>query len=155
MPIAPDPYSELLGAIRLDPWADRASCKGQPLILENPNETPAKTMCAYCPVIRQCTDWVLGLTPRQDPGGIRAGMNVMQRNRARRQRLRAANEAKRAQAEPPAPKPCRTCGDTKPASEFYRNPGNKDGLNTNCGACHRDAARERRLNARTQQGAAA
>jgi hypothetical protein len=89
----PDAYAELLGALLLDPWGDQASCIGKADVLEAPNETPAKTMCAYCPVIQECTTWVLGLSHKQDPGGVRAGMNENQRNRTRRKARILALEA--------------------------------------------------------------
>jgi hypothetical protein len=50
-------------------------------------------MCAYCPVIQECTTWVLGLSHKQDPGGVRAGMNENQRNRTRRKARILALEA--------------------------------------------------------------
>lgn len=79
-------YHELLGALRLDPWAEDAACRGKWAVLESPDETPAAAMCGRCPVITECADWVLGLPDHHDPGGFRAGMNQRQRMGARRQR---------------------------------------------------------------------
>lgn len=36
---------------------------------------------------------------------------------------------------------CRTCGETKPSSEFYRNNKSKDGLRPDCKPCNRDRVR--------------
>ncbi|KAK9846477.1 hypothetical protein WJX81_004944 [Elliptochloris bilobata] len=41
-------------------------------------------------------------------------------------------------------KPCRRCGITKPASEFYRNKTNPDGLYNNCKGCFSHDAQARR-----------
>jgi hypothetical protein len=142
-----DPYAELIGALRIDPWATEAACKGRWADLENPeNENPARVLCFNCPVENECREWVLGLDKRADPVGIRGGMNPMQRNRARRQRAHAANEAKRANAKsvPVPDKQCRSCEDTKPAAEFYKDPYTRDGLKTDCRTCHLDAERARR-----------
>lgn len=38
-------------------------------------------------------------------------------------------------------KQCTTCGVLKPASEFYREPNNKDGLRGSCTSCHKVARR--------------
>lgn len=143
----PDPYTEQLGAIHLDGWADRSACIGKEEDLERTDtETPGRVLCFNCFVEDECRNWVLGLSPRQDPGGIRAGMNVMQRNRARRQRQAAARK-KAAEASTVTKKPCRVCGVPKPVSEFYRSSRarDRDGLNPDCAACDREARRERRL----------
>jgi hypothetical protein len=41
----------------------------------------------------------------------------------------------RPQGSPAEHKWCRSCGATLPVTQFYRNSGNRDGLQTNCKAC--------------------
>jgi hypothetical protein len=137
----PRAYVGLLGALDLnETWGENAACHGKAELLEDPDlETEAKTLCLgapldgipRCPVIDECTRWVLPLRRHKDPGGVRAGMNETERNRARRRR-------------PPPPKVivatrrCPTCQDIKPATDFYRNSSHNDGLSTQCRACISD-----------------
>ena len=74
--------TELLGGT----WTKRAACGGKSLVMENPDDTPAKAVCGVCPVIRECTRWVMSLSPREEPDGVVAGMNRRDRRRARRRR---------------------------------------------------------------------
>jgi hypothetical protein len=50
---------------------------------------------------------------------------------------------------------CRSCGDTKPTSEFGIDNARKDRLNTRCKACVREAAKERRRKNAQQERTAA
>ena len=140
MSTTPNAFTDLLGALLLDPWGPDAACIDKAQILENPDlEDEAKAMCLRCPVIDECNDWLM--TPgRADPGGVRGGRTETERRTARR---RAA-----------APKPvtviakqCSSCGDTKSAGEFNRNRSRGDGLAAECRDCYnarRAANREER-----------
>jgi hypothetical protein len=135
----PRAYTGLLGALALnETWGDDAACHGQAELLEDPDlEAEAKTLCLgsridgipRCPVIDECTRWVLPLRRHHDPGGVRAGMNETERNRARRR-------------QPPkvtvVTKRCPACEDIKPAIAFSRNSSHNDGLSTHCRACISD-----------------
>jgi hypothetical protein len=49
-------------------------------------------------------------------------------------------------------KTCRKCGETKPVSEFRRNPRVRDGLSSWCSECHRDATRRWRSDPANREG---
>lgn len=72
-------------------WGELAACKGRAHILEG-NVWEAKTLCLgdrntgkpACPVLLDCTRWVMPLTGRRDPGAaVYAGMTEQQRHKAR------------------------------------------------------------------------
>lgn len=52
----------------------------------------------------------------------------------------------------PITKRCKTCGEVKPASEFYRARTNRDGLMTECRACNAERRREVEQRARAAMG---
>jgi hypothetical protein len=141
----PRAYTGLLGALGLnETWGENAACHGKAELLENPDlEAEAKTLCLgsridgipRCPVIDECTRWVLPLRRHKDPGGVRAGMNESERNRARRRR------------KPTPPKViavikrCGDCEEVKSGDEFYMNTSHTDGLSTRCRSCACDRAK--------------
>lgn len=67
-------------------WPTRAACAGQPGVMDG-DEQAAKDLCATCPVIWECTRWVMPMRYTDDPGGVVAGMTYAERkamrNRAR------------------------------------------------------------------------
>jgi len=76
-------------------WRDLAACKGTDPNLwfakqaganyRSPRFDRARNMCAECPVLTNCHQWVLGLAWEQDVAGIIAGMDPGQRTYHRRQ----------------------------------------------------------------------
>lgn len=131
-----DVYSDLLGALLLDPWGPQAACIGKAHILEGDDEQAAKKLCfgdatrgiPPCPVINDCHRWVIPLGPHQDPGGVRAGRTEQERNDFRKGRTT------RPRTEPT--KLCPSCRQTKKASEFHRHHSRKDGLSSYCKPCN-------------------
>lgn len=51
-----------------------------------------------------------------------------------------------------AEKRCRTCGETKPLTEFSRSRGRRDGLQSQCKPCDRDRAKESQRKRRERMG---
>ena len=128
-------YLDLTTALHMDPWATQAACVGLWDLLETPAlEREAKRLCATCPVQDDCRKWVLTLPYRQDPGGVRGGLTENERNNIRRREQRKPPRKRR---NIPAEKPCAQCGETKPASDYYRNPARRDGLDAKCRPCRR------------------
>lgn len=92
--------TELTDALRLD-WADQAqpACAGKLAVLQchgrlpdgRHNENAARVMCAGCPLLVDCAEWVLNLPQGDDPDDlwICGGLNRDQRRAARRRRARA------------------------------------------------------------------
>jgi hypothetical protein len=68
----------------LNDWRTRAACAGRPQDLQGDTQA-ARDLCRSCPVIRDCTRWVMTLPPRADPGEVVAGMTEKERNRVRAQ----------------------------------------------------------------------
>jgi len=75
-------------------WRDNAACKGTDPDLwfskkgrnyDAPWFDRARNMCAECPVLTDCYQWVLGLAWEQDVAGIIAGLDPGQRTYHRRQ----------------------------------------------------------------------
>lgn len=161
-----DPYTELAGALRMDPWARDAACafEGAADIL-NEGGTEAKALCDSCPVIRQCTSWVLGLNRITDVDHYSAGMTREERQKARRRIKRARKkQGSHKPAAKPKPKPttrprvapqpapkkptemlppgmkrCSKCKEVKPHSDFYVENRARDGRAGSCIACKRVA----------------
>lgn len=63
-------------------WPTRAACKGRPGVMDG-DEQAAKDLCATCPVIRECTRWVMPMRYAEDPGGVVAGMTYAERKQVR------------------------------------------------------------------------
>jgi len=133
----PNSYTDLLGAVHLDSWADRAACKGldKVAILENPDmQDEAKALCLgnpargipRCPVIEDCYRWVLPLTRHQDPGGIRAGMTEDERH-AKRRHFATLQSIPR--------KRCPKCEQVKPLTAFHQNKSRADERSSYCRTC--------------------
>ena len=76
-------------------WRDLAACKGTDPNLwfakqaganyKSERFDQARNICADCPVLMECHQWVLGLSWEQDVAGIIAGMDPGQRTYHRRQ----------------------------------------------------------------------
>lgn len=84
-----DCYDPALTAPLHGTWTTRAACVGYSWLLESdqPGDIhAARALCATCPVIGDCTRWVMSLQPREDPGGVVAGMTAFERSRARNSR---------------------------------------------------------------------
>lgn len=64
-------------------WRDQAACAGLDMNPEpdSPEESRALAVCDTCPVLRDCSRWVMPLNEYTDPGGICGGMT--ERGRAR------------------------------------------------------------------------
>ena len=81
-------------------WTEHAACKGLDMELscvKSPAWHQRRTvdrdrmmLCARCPVLDQCTDWVLGEQTDPCPFHIVAGMVPTERGRIRRQARRAS-----------------------------------------------------------------
>ncbi|WP_242892619.1 WhiB family transcriptional regulator [Actinomadura litoris] len=73
-------------------WASRAKCRERGDDMDPPPDSPdhadaisrARRICRRCPVVGDCRDWVLGLTVRDDPGGVCAAMTEDERTTERR-----------------------------------------------------------------------
>ena len=64
-----------------DDWRSRAACKGEPIEVFFPPSTSkslrrARKVCAVCPVIDDCLDWVLGF---EEQHGFAAGLTSWER----------------------------------------------------------------------------
>lgn len=68
-------------------WRERAACKGKTALFFPDGKVhvqaydAAKQICRGCPVLTECTDWVLSAPPMV---GYVAGMNERERRRFRR-----------------------------------------------------------------------
>jgi len=123
-------------------WVNDAACRGRPDLMEvaDPgDEMRAKWLCRSCPVLAQCGDWVLAQPRRMDPDGVVAAMNhnerASRRRRTNRQRRVALLRAEGGQRE------CGSCGESKPAAEFYAR-------QSRCKACYNLLRSKRRRAAR-------
>lgn len=92
-----DPYHELAGALQMDPWARDAACAfpGAADILTEGGPA-ARALCDRCPVIRQCTNWVLDLNRITEVDHFSAGMTLEERQKARRR----INKARKQTGQP-------------------------------------------------------
>lgn len=74
----------LFGALIAAPDLPDAACKGGPELFDPPGEGEpkpavearhrrAQAVCADCPALTACTDWLATLTPRKRPRGVVAG----------------------------------------------------------------------------------
>lgn len=79
-------YHETLTESLSSEWTARAACAGRWQVMESPDETRGKRVCAGCPVVAECTAWVMSLHPYEQPDGVVAGMSPRDRKRARRRR---------------------------------------------------------------------
>lgn len=156
-----DPYTELLGALRLDPWAGRAACIGRWDILEGSDVAAAKALCASCPVRGDCDAWVFSLPSRTDPDGVTAGYTRTERKEARRHRSIERNNAPRPVVRcsaPPTTKICTKCDEPKEVTEFYldvRTTGGYSNICTDCKRAGNRAAAVRRRQKRASEARAA
>ncbi len=64
-------------------WRDQSACAGLDMnpAEDSPEESEALKVCDTCPVLRDCSRWVLPLNEYTDPGGVCGGMT--ERGRAR------------------------------------------------------------------------
>lgn len=121
-------------------WMQHAKCAGHWMLMESDgdhDEKLAKSLCAACPVWRDCRAWTLSLPPRQDVEGVAGGLTAKERDLLRR-RIR------RAKAAPESPKECRRCHETQAATEFYLRPRDRGGREAVCRTCRSDQKREAR-----------
>jgi hypothetical protein len=79
-------YHETLTALLRNDWTRRAACAGQWQVMESPDESHGKAVCSGCPVVAECSAWVMSLHPYEQPDGVVAGMSPRDRKRARRRR---------------------------------------------------------------------
>ena len=71
-------------------WAADAACKGRQELMfpERGDSTePARALCQGCPVAAECSSWAAAVPAAQS--GVIAGLSQRQRDRARRDALRA------------------------------------------------------------------
>lgn len=82
-------------------WDERAACKGKNMILRStskniawymrrPTDAERILLCTRCPVLPQCTDWVMSEDVDPCPFHIVAGMVPTERGRLRKQARRAS-----------------------------------------------------------------
>lgn len=83
-------------------WTTRAACHGAWDLLDPPEgqrtawvRDAALALCQACPVVGDCREWVLGLPPSADPGGVTGGMTEYRRGQERGRRRRTARKAAR------------------------------------------------------------
>jgi WhiB family redox-sensing transcriptional regulator len=139
------PYTELAGALHMDPWASKAACAGRWDILECRNRLPdgrrdeneARVLCHGCPVRDDCLEWVLVRPQHTDPEDmwILGGLNPGQR-RAERHRRRHPAPVIRTE------KPCTGCKQIKSIDGFGPDKRASDGRTSRCRVCIRKKNRE-------------
>lgn len=85
-------YDASLTALLGGDWTRHAACAGKWMVMEDPDDTRGKAVCAGCPVVAECAEWVTSLHTYEQPDGVVAGMSARDRKRRRsRQRgLKAA-----------------------------------------------------------------
>lgn len=79
-------------------WREKAACIGHGAIFvqshrfltqrhaeRKPAMLAAILMCSRCPVLEECTDWVLNTRPDPCPEHIVAGMTAVERGKKKRQ----------------------------------------------------------------------
>jgi hypothetical protein len=92
----------MVATTRPGEWADRGACRGRPdwVSPDHPEfigVQAARRLCAGCPVLLACRDWVLSLPQRADMADdITGGWTQPERERRRRNHKRA--QAVRARA---------------------------------------------------------
>jgi hypothetical protein len=67
-------------------WRDRAACAGldmSPDPIDADATEKAVAVCATCPVLRECSRWVMRLDEAADPGGVCGWMTERARTRWR------------------------------------------------------------------------
>jgi len=70
-------------------WRDHAACYGMPDVMDPPaghttaSERRALQVCAICPVVHDCAEWVMARREREDPGGVAGGMTERRRLKLR------------------------------------------------------------------------
>lgn len=92
--------ADFLAAVYGQSWRLDAACRGVdsevffPARGDREAETAAKTICAQCPVIRECLDFALD---NREPLGIWAGTSARERGRLleRRLTIRTGNHGRR------------------------------------------------------------
>ena len=98
------------------PWRAKAACNGlDPTIFypqsdDDDEASPAKSVCAVCPVQTECLEYALGFREKE---GIWGGATDRERRRIIRQRRRAAYAA--------APRPAGAPPDGCSLSEIWRS----------------------------------
>lgn len=128
-------------------YREESACAGKGLLMDPPaghtpeTERAAVALCRRCPIHDRCQAQVLALPDDADPGGVIGGLTEKRRKQRRR---RARWEAKQNRPVSDEQKECRTCGNTKPLTEYYDAAWTGDGLDTRCKDCCRQVARDRR-----------
>lgn len=81
-------------------WRGRSACAGLDMNPEpgSPEESKALAICATCPVLPDCSQWVMPLNEYTDPGGVCGGMT--ERGRARWRHTTAIKAGMAATAKP-------------------------------------------------------
>ena len=79
-------------SLRDDDWRDRAACVEDPELFYIPGDSwerhreqraEALAMCASCPVLKQCREWMLNGWALRDPHAVIAGTTPSMRNNLR------------------------------------------------------------------------
>lgn len=84
-------------------WREQAACLGHGVLFVMPNRfitqrgaqrrpilLAGMLMCSRCPVLDECTNWVISTTPDPCPNHVVAGMTPAERGRVKRQLGKAA-----------------------------------------------------------------
>lgn len=118
-------------------WTQRAACRNEDPELFFPlgygsefaeQIDQAKAVCARCPVRDVCLNAALD---QAENHGYWGGLTPDERRHLRFQR-----HAETGAAAPEGSKPCNTCGETKPLTDFYTDNRASDGRQGRCKACH-------------------
>jgi DNA-binding transcriptional regulator YiaG len=73
-------------AAKGEDWTDLAACHGHARLMEartRDDEDLALGLCQWCPVQRECLEWVMGLPTRSDPEMVAGGTTYRRRVRMR------------------------------------------------------------------------
>jgi hypothetical protein len=127
-----------------------AHCDGRDM--STTARTPAqirdlKLLCVGCPINKQCGQWAVGMSKREDVDEIAAGMTREERDQVRREL------ARRRLAK--IDKTCTRCGTTKSGAEFYVRSGSLTSVESVCLDCRRPEQRQQAAARRARNRAAA